>query len=167
MSDQALILLVEDDPNDALIIRRAFARARVMNPLQVLSSGEEAIDYLCGVGKYSNRAEYPLPALVLLDLVLRGMDGFEVLQWIRSQPEICTIRVVVLSGLERTSDVNRAYQLGANSFLVKPTDFDKFVEISQALNGYWVWLDKAPGLEQGAEEPCMESWRQIPGKGES
>jgi CheY-like chemotaxis protein len=106
------------------------------------------MDYLSGEGRYANRAEYPLPALVLLDLKMPGMDGFEVLRWIRQQPGIRGLRVVVLSGSDAMQDVNLAYQLGANSFLIKPVDFDRFVEISQALGGFWLWMSTAP-----------ESWR--------
>jgi CheY-like chemotaxis protein len=144
MSDQALFLLVEDAENDAILIRRAFAKGNIVNPLQVVNSGDQAIAYLKGEGPFANRAEYPLPDLVLLDLKLPGIDGFQVLRWIRQQPELKGLRVVVLTSSDRIQDVNLAYQLGANSFLVKPVDFERFVEISQALKGYWLWLNKAP-----------------------
>ena len=144
MSDQALFLLVEDDENDILLIRRAFLKAKIVNPLQVVKGGEAAIAYLNGEGPYSNRAEFPLPSLVLLDLNMPGMDGFEVLRWIRQQQHLRMLRVVVLTSSNELRDVNLAYQIGANSFLVKPVDFERFVEISQALAGYWLWTDKTP-----------------------
>jgi CheY-like chemotaxis protein len=144
MSDHALFLLVEDSVEDVSLLRRAFLKGKILNPLHVVRSGEEAIMYLGGFGPYSNRAEYPLPSLVLLDLKMPGMDGFEVLQWIRREPGIATLRVVVLTGSGATEDVNRAYKLGANSFLIKPADFEKFVEISEALRGYWLWMSEAP-----------------------
>lgn len=144
MSDQALFLLVEDNPDHVKLLQRAFSKAQLVNPIQVARSGEEAIEYLSGVGKFSNRAEYPLPSLVLLDLKMPGIDGFEVLRWIRQQPGMTTLRVVVLTTSDETRDIDLAYKLGANSFLVKPSDFDRFVEISQALSGYWLWLDRAP-----------------------
>ncbi len=144
MPDQDVFLLIEDTENDALLVRRAFLKANVLNPLQIVRRGEEAIEYLSGNGKYANRAEYPLPALVLLDLKMPGMDGFEVLTWIRAQPGLNALRVVVLTSSDDIREVNKAYQLGANSFLVKPVDFERFVEISQALAGYWLWMDKAP-----------------------
>ena len=81
---------------------------------------EEAVDYLSGLGKYSNRAEYPLPSLILLDIKMPGLDGLEVLRWVRSQPGLKTIRVVMLTTSSDIRDVNTAYQLGANSFLTKP-----------------------------------------------
>lgn len=148
VSDQAVFLLVEDNDNDALLLRRAFVKARVLNPLHVARSGEEAIAYLSGTGKYATRSEYPLPSLVLLDLKMPGLDGFDVLRWIRQEPELRALRVVVLTSSDELRDINLAYQLGANSFLVKPADFERFVEISQALNGYWMWLDKAPELSR-------------------
>jgi CheY-like chemotaxis protein len=146
MSDQALFLLVEDSETDAILIRRAFVKGNIVNPLQVVGTGDQAIAYLKGEGAFSNRAEYPLPELVLLDLKLPGIDGFQVLRWIRQQPELKALRVVVLTSSDRIQDVNLAYQLGANSFLVKPVDFERFVEISQALKGYWLWLSRAPEI---------------------
>jgi len=144
MSDQALFLLIEDTENDVLLIQRAFIKAKILNPLLILKTAEEAMAYLLGEGRYSNRAEFPLPALILLDLKLPGADGFDFLRWIRQRPGLETMRVVVLTSSDLMRDVNLAYQLGANSFLVKPVDFERFVEISQALNGYWMWLSKAP-----------------------
>jgi CheY-like chemotaxis protein len=148
MSEQAVFLLVEDSENDAILIRRAFHKGNIINPLQVVSSGDQAIAYLSGEGVFANRAEYPLPDLVLLDLKLPGIDGFEVLRWIRQQPTLKALRVVVLTSSDRIQDVNLAYQLGANSFLVKPVDFERFVEISQALKGYWIWLSRAPEVSR-------------------
>ena len=148
MSDQALFLLVEDSETDAILIRRAFVKGNIVNPLQVVTNGDQAIAYLKAEAPFSNRAEYPLPELVLLDLKLPGIDGFQVLRWIRQQPELKALRVVVLTSSDRIQDVNLAYQLGANSFLVKPVDFERFVEISQALKGYWLWLSKAPELQR-------------------
>lgn len=147
-SVQAVFLLVEDDPDQVILLRRSFRRANLLNPLQVVTSGEEAIEYLSGTGKFANRVEFPLPSLVLLDLKMPGIDGFDVLLWIRRQPTMASLRVVVLSTSDETRDIDRAYKLGANSFLVKPSDFEHFVQVSQALNGYWVWMDKAPSASR-------------------
>ncbi|MEY2427817.1 MAG: hypothetical protein QOJ40_702 [Verrucomicrobiota bacterium] len=144
MPEHALILLVEDREDDVILVRRAFDKAKVLNPVHVVRDGAEAIAYLKGEGKYSNRAEYPLPELLLLDLKLPGTDGFEVLKWMRQEPGLRTIRVVVLTSSDQMRDVNAAYQMGANSFLVKPIDFERFVEMSQAISGYWLWMSKAP-----------------------
>jgi len=109
---------------------------------------EEVMVYLLGVGPYDNRNEFPLPALILLDLKFPGLDGFDFLRWLRQQPGINLIRVVVLSSSNNIRDIDKAYKFGANSFLVKPADFDRFVEVSIALNGYWLWMDKAPEICQ-------------------
>jgi CheY-like chemotaxis protein len=144
MSGQSVILLVDDSNDDIVLMRRAFSKAKLLNPLVSVTSGEEAIDYLSGVGKYANRAEYPLPGLILLDIKMKGLDGFDLLRWVRGQPGLKTLRVVMLTSSSEMRDVNLAYQLGANSFLVKPADFERFVEISAALGGYWLWMDKGP-----------------------
>ena len=144
MSDQAVILLAEDRADDVVLIRRAFLKGNIINPLFVVHDGEEAKAYLSGEGKYANRSEYPLPELLLLDLKMPRMDGFELLRWLREQPGLKSLRVVVLTSSEEMRDVNEAYQLGANSFLVKPIDFEHFVKVSQAIKGYWLWLSKAP-----------------------
>jgi CheY-like chemotaxis protein len=142
MSLRPIILLVDDSEDDTILVRRAFVRAKLLNPLVAVASGEEAIAYLGGTDKYANRAEFPLPGLVLLDLKMPGSDGFEVLRWIRTQPCLHSLRVVVLTASDEVRDVKLAYQLGATSYLVKPLDFERLVEISQALSGCWVWLDK-------------------------
>jgi CheY-like chemotaxis protein len=158
MSEQALFLLVDDNEDDILLVRRAFVKAKVLNPLQVVRSGEDAIAYLGGEGKFANRAEFPLPALVLLDLKMPGLDGFDVLRWIREEASLRTLRVVVLTASDDMRDVNVAYKMGANSFLIKPADLERFVEISLALNGYWLWHDKAPeALRPGEQSAEMES----------
>ena len=146
--DCEVILLAEDNENHVLLIRRAFEQASLVNPLYVVSNGEEAISYLKGEGKYANRQEYPLPCLLLLDLKMPRKDGFEVLEWLREQPNFSALRVVVLTTSEELRDVNRAYRLGANSFLTKPVDFRDFVQLSAAIKGYWIWLSRAPELER-------------------
>jgi CheY-like chemotaxis protein len=148
MSSTAQILLVEDNDDDVLLVRRAFAQAKILNPVRVARTGEEALEYLSGTGRYADRAEYPLPSLVLLDLKMPGLNGFDVLRWIRLQPGFSALRVVMLTSSDDIRDLNTAYQLGANSFLVKPVDFERLVEISRALNGYWLWIDRAPQLER-------------------
>ncbi len=148
MLDLALLLVVEDNKDDVLLLRRAFQQAKVLNPVHIATGGEEAIAYLGGMGKYANRVEFPLPSLVLLDIKMPRIDGFEVLRWIRTQPGLSSLRVIMLTSSNQMRDVNTAYQLGANSFLIKPVDFERFVEISQALAGYWLWMDKAPEVSE-------------------
>ena len=144
MPDQAVILLAEDRENDIFLIRRAFQEGGIGNPLFVVRDGEEALAYLKGEGKYNRRDEYPLPALFLLDLKMPGMDGFEVLHWVREQPGFNSLVIVVLTSSNLMRDVNQAYQLGANSFLVKNNDFPNFVETCKILDEYWLKTNKAP-----------------------
>ena len=151
--DGGVILIVEDNEVDLLRIQRAFSKAKVLNPLFTVRTGEEAIEYLKGVGQYASRNEYPLPELVLLDLKLIGINGFQVLKWIREQPGLRGLRVVVLTGSTAVDDINLAYQLGANSFLVKPMDFESFVQIAGAVAGYWVWMSKSPETTRAEEGP--------------
>jgi len=124
MTDHAPILVVEDDENDVELIRRTFSQSGIPNPRHFVKSGEEAINYLLGMEPYTDRKRYPLPALVLLDLKLHVMDGFEVLQWIKNHHNFGHLRVVVLTSSKYTRDVKKAYRLGADSFLVKPFEFE-------------------------------------------
>jgi len=144
LSDHAVILLVEDLDDDIELVRRAFAKAAVLNPIHVVRSGEEALKYLSGTGSYANRAEHPLPDLILLDLRMPGMDGFEVLTWIRAQQGIRTIPVVVLTSSDLVWDVNRAYELGASSFLVKPMDFEDYTHLGKLISNYWLKAVQTP-----------------------
>ena len=162
MPDQALFMLVEDSADDVLLTKRAFLKGNIVNPLRVVNSGEEAILYLSAEGPYSNRAEFPLPAIVLLDLKLPGKDGFEVLEWIRSQPGFGNIRVIVLTSSEAVYDVDRAYKLGANSFLTKPVEFVQLVEMMQAVKGYWLWFDQTPPARRPSrtQNKHVPSWRE-------
>lgn len=133
------ILLVEDDDNDVLLIKRAFRKAKMANPVDVVTDGEAAIAYLSREPPYENR---PIPELVLLDLKLPRKTGHEVLQWIREQPRFRYLPVVVLSSSRERIDVERAYALGANSYLVKPPTFEALIEMVQTLDVYWLVLNE-------------------------
>ena len=161
MNDAGIILLAEDREEDIILIKKAFAKAKIRNPLSIVQNGEEAINYLSGLGQFSNRRQYPFPVLLLLDLKMPRVDGFEVLRWIKSQPSLCALRVVVLTSSEDIRDVNKAYQLGANSFLVKPLDFYNTVAMAETILDYWLSTNMCSGpsptasrLESpGAKEP--------------
>src|SRR4051812_8405217 len=120
MTDSPVILLAEDREDDGIIIRNAFARTTFPYRLTVVRDGEEAVAYLEGAGAYADRARYPFPSVLLLDLKMPRKDGFEVLDWIRGRAEFSSLRVVVLTSSKLTSDINQAYERGAKSFLVKP-----------------------------------------------
>ena len=140
MRQHAVILLVEDRDDDITILLRSFQKAGITNPIHVVKDGQQAIEYLSGVGPYSNRDNHPLPDLLLLDLKMPKVDGFEVLHWIRTNPQLSTLRVIVLTSSDDIRDVNHAYRLGANSFLVKPTDPTGFVELGNFIADNWfIW----------------------------
>lgn len=145
------ILLVEDSPSDVLLIRRALKKAGVDNPLVELQDGDMGVAYLEGRDGYADREKYPLPAVVLLDLKLPKRSGFEVLTWARSQPGLKRLPIVVLTSSREVQDVDRAYELGANSYLVKPVSLAAFTDMIGQLHRYWM-LNEWPRLS-AAEAP--------------
>src|SRR5258706_1358756 len=144
--DERIVLLVDDREDDILLTQQAFDRAEVANQLFVVRDGEEAISYLEGTGKFSNRAEFPLPHLVLLDVNLPKLDGFEVLQWIRAHPELKSLRVVMLTTSDQMTDIDKAYEMAVNSYVVKPIKFKSLVELVGILMRFWFENSRAPRL---------------------
>ena len=140
------VLIVEDNPTDVMLIRRAFSKANVGNPLHIVRDGDEAVQYLSGEGAFADRAAHPLPAVMLLDLKLPRRSGLEVLQWVRAQSPLRRLPVVVLTSSNQNQDVNRAYDLGANSYLVKPVEFEDLKDMLGKVNIYWVGLNKKPSF---------------------
>lgn len=138
------ILLIEDNDDDVLLICRGFKRSGISTPLQVLSDGEQAIAYLSGGGIYADRRHFPLPALILLDLRLPKKSGMEVLEWIKRSPGLRRLPVVVLTSSREHSDVHRAYDLGANSYLLKPVEFDHLRALLERLHLYWLRTNASP-----------------------
>jgi CheY-like chemotaxis protein len=143
---QYTILLVEDDSTDVLLIQRAFHKANLVNPVQVVENGDEAIAYLAGRDRYGDREMYPFPTLMLLDLKLPRKSGLEVLAWLRQQPQLKRLPVVVLTSSRETSDINHAYDLGANSYLVKPVTFDTLVAMVKSLDLFWMVFSEKPEI---------------------
>jgi CheY-like chemotaxis protein len=138
------ILHVEDDPNDVLLIGRALRKAEVPASIQVVNDGDQAVDYLSANNAYAERERFPLPALVLLDLKLPRKSGIEVLQWIRSKPGLRRIPVIMLTSSRQPIDINRAYDLGVNAYLVKPVSFDTLVEMLRTLDSFWLRVNEQP-----------------------
>ena len=153
MPAMSVVLMVEDREDDVLVLRRAFRAVGILNPVVVAETGEEAISYLEGKGRYSRRTEFPLPRLILLDLKMPGMDGFDVLKWIRSREELAGIAVIVLTSSGNLKDIQRAYRLGANSFIVKEIEFADVVSMSKMLKDYWLGLNKAYQTERMGQKP--------------
>jgi CheY-like chemotaxis protein len=144
MLSSKYILLAEDDSNDVVLIQRAFQKAGLKQVLKVVRDGGEAIEYLSGQGIYADRDKYPMPYMVLLDLKMPGTDGFEVLQWARSEPDTKRLLFVVLTSSNLQEDVDRAYDLGANSYLVKPVEFEQMVNLIQRFEAYWTEINRTP-----------------------
>ena len=130
------ILLVEDNPMDVDLTQRAFIRHNLANPLEVMRDGQEAIDFVAGW-----RAGDPVPSVILLDLKLPKICGLEVLRVIRAHPDIGTVPVVVLTSSAEDDDIRKAYLLGANSYIVKPVDFEKFIDVARQIELYWTVLN--------------------------
>ncbi|HWQ90801.1 MAG TPA: response regulator [Clostridia bacterium] len=149
MLNDKIILLAEDDPNDVLLIQRAFMKAGLKEQLKIVQDGEQVIEYLAGRGSYEDREKYPIPFLLLLDLKMPGCDGFEVLRWIRNDETLKRLLVVVLTSSNLQADVDRAYDLGANSYLVKPVEFEEMVHMIQRFEVYWTEINRVPTTVQG------------------
>jgi CheY-like chemotaxis protein len=132
------LLLVEDNEDDVFLMKRALKSARVVNPLLVVEDGQEALDYLGGAGKFADRDQYPLPAVVFLDLKLPFISGHDVLAWIRRQKEFESMVVIVLTSSNEASDLSRCYALGANSYLVKPPTPEQLDDLAKAFKLYWL-----------------------------
>lgn len=145
MNDESkVILLVEDNPDDVALTLRAFKRSHLMNPLSVARDGVEALDFLFARGPFADRADAPLPTLVVLDLKLPRLDGLGVLRAIRADPRTALLPAVILTSSKEEQDIVSGYRLGANSYVRKPVDFTEFVEAVKVLGIYWLALNQPP-----------------------
>jgi DNA-binding response OmpR family regulator len=141
-----VILHVEDEENDAFLFRHAMIRAGHLVPIQVATDGQMAIDYLKGEDSFSNRAEFPIPSLVLLDLKLPHVPGLEVLKWIRREAGL-SIPVLILSSSENEAEIAAAYELGADAYLVKPSDSGELAEIARVIKDFWLMQNRPDTCE--------------------
>src|SRR5438132_3678438 len=139
------VLLVEDDENDVLVMRMALDKVGLTCPMRVARDGREALDFLSGTGKFADRHEYPLPYLILMDLKLPRVMGLEVLKWLRARPEFDSTIALVLSSSPMPDDIQCAYHLRANAYLVKPAGLDKFQTMAQAIKDFW-YFQNQPAL---------------------
>lgn len=144
--DEKTILLVEDNEDDVTLTLRAFNKINVKNKIVIAGDGEEAIDYLFCRGKFEGRDINDLPSVVLLDLKLPKVNGFEVLKAIRKNDNTKYLPVVILTSSKEEQDVVNAYSLGTNSYLRKPVDFEKFSEAVKILGEFWLLLNETPNL---------------------
>lgn len=157
-SQYETILLAEDNEAHVILIKRSFVHARFVNPVQVVKDGAETIAYLSGAGPYADRKEFPFPSLLLLDLKMPNVDGFEVLEWIQREPMMRGLRIVVLTTSERIFDVKRAYELGASSFLTKPLALKDFIQLGAAIKGFWIWTTDPNVKHAGGSHQSAALW---------
>lgn len=137
MDRKLLILVAEDSDDDALLLQRAFQKNGINNPVHVCTNGADAIAYLQGTGKYSNREVFPFPSVIISDLKMPVSDGFDILSWLQNHPECHVIPVIILSASAEEKDVKRAYQLGANAYMQKPGHFNDLVTQMKKLFDFW------------------------------
>lgn len=138
------LLLVEDEPTSVFFFERMVEKLEILNPLQIAKDGREALNYLEGVGEFSDRQKYPLPGLVLLDLKLPRVTGLEVLAQLRRRPETRAIVVLILSSSASEHDITQAYALGANGYLVKPLHLERLQDIVRAIKDFWLTHNHLP-----------------------
>lgn len=147
MKSEGVLLLVEDNEMDVVLTLDAFKEAHLKNTVHVSRTGEAALDYLFARGEFSDRNAHPLPELILLDLKLPGVSGLEVLEEIKSNPGLKRIPVIILTSSAEEGDRALGYDLGANSYLVKPISFEGFLEVVGSIKEYWLTLNLGPPLE--------------------
>jgi CheY-like chemotaxis protein len=145
VKEERSVLLAEDDPNDVFLLKHAFKSAQVSNPLQVVNDGQQAIDYLSGVGEFADRTLFPFPTLLVLDLKMPRKNGIEVLEWLKSHETLSSLPSIMLSSSANPDDVAKAYQLGVNAFIVKPQGVTKRIDVAKMIN-LWLTLNEPPSI---------------------
>ena len=151
-NDTQLILIVEDNEDDFIATLRAFKKANLVNPVRRCSNGDQALDYLLQRGEFSVAGSAPRPSIILLDLNLPGTDGRSILQVIKAEPDLLQIPVIVLTTSNAENDIEQSYAAGANSFVQKPVDFEKFVKAIGLLSEYWLEVAILPKVSRHTGE---------------
>ena len=138
------ILVAEDDPNDVIMLKRAFLKNGLNNPVHVSPDGEDAISYMEGKGQYSDRSQYPFPSLLFTDLKMPRSSGFDILNWLRKNPKCQIIPVIVFSSSRQEEDILMAYQSGANAYINKPSTMAELIEVVRITSEFWNLCEKPP-----------------------
>ncbi|HWF18142.1 MAG TPA: response regulator [Verrucomicrobiae bacterium] len=141
MDPHSTVLIIEDTPDDVFILKMALQREGIINPVQVVTGGQEAIDYLCAKEPYNDRSKFPFPKVLFTDLKMPRIGGFDVLQWLRDHPDCSVIPVIVLSASRLDEDVKRAYEMGANAYLVKPNNLEDLQRMVKTAFEFWQWCE--------------------------
>jgi CheY-like chemotaxis protein len=144
MKKECCILVAEDDENDVTFLQRAFAKAEIRNPLYFVPDGQTAIDYLSGAGTYSDRIQYPLPGLLILDLKMPHKTGMDVLKWLRSRETLRCLPAIMLSSSTHPAEIEAAYRNGANAFVTKPSGIPERAELARMIKGFWLTFNEFP-----------------------
>ena len=142
MERNLTILIIEDDHNDVLLLKSALKRENINNPIQVVHDGQEGIDYLQGEGKFHDRDKYPFPSVIFTDLKMPRLSGFDVLTWLKSHPDCFVLPVIVLSASKLDEDIKKAYQMGANAYMVKPSQIEELQEMIKTAYKFWAYCEK-------------------------
>jgi CheY-like chemotaxis protein len=145
MNQALCILYVEDDENDVFFMQRALDQAGVTNPFRVVNDGQIAIDYLAGAAAFADRIQFPVPSLVLLDLKLPRKSGLQVLAWVRQQPALLGVVIIVLSSSSQAGDIEQAYALGANAYVLKPPSEQARTDLVRAIKAFWLTFNEKAG----------------------
>ena len=151
MRPEPIILLVEDCPDDLGLLRRFFSKAGLRNPLQSVPDGVEAMAYLLGRAQYADRKTYPEPNILLIDINMPRINGLELMSWLRTQPDFEHLVVIALSGSAEQEEIDRAYQMGANSYLLKPSGGAELEKVISAFYQYWVCSNHLPRIGAGVQ----------------
>lgn len=141
MNKDFTILIVEDSENDILLLKRALKKEDITNPIQVVHDGQLAINYLCGKEPYTDRLQYPFPKVIFCDIKMPRMNGFDVLEWLRKNPDCSVVPLIILSASKLDEDVKRAYQMGANAYLAKPNTIQELQQMVKTAFEFWGWCE--------------------------
>ncbi|MCI0744148.1 MAG: response regulator [Verrucomicrobia subdivision 3 bacterium] len=150
---EPVILLVEDSEADSLLLQQAFARAGMRRPLQIVRDGIDAMSYLLGRGEFFDREKYPMPSILMVDINMPRLNGLELLTWLRTQTDFGHLMVIVWTGDSKIEQINHAYHMGANSYLVKPTGHEELQELISCFYRYWVVHNCLPSPPQPPKQP--------------
>ena len=156
MNEKQTVLLVDDSEDDIMLMKHAFQAAQFKPSVQTVSNGEEALAYLKGEDAFANREEFPLPTVMLLDLNMPRVTGFDVLAWVRTQPLLRRLTIIVFSASARAEDVERAYELGVSSYLVKPTTVAELIAMMCSLRD-WLDYNHFPSLQAGEAKAVLQN----------
>ncbi len=147
LPEGTLVVLVEDNPDDRFLFERAWRGASVKNPLRMVEDGQKALAYLLGTGEYADRDRHPLPGLLLLDIKMPTVSGFDVLRRLRQHEMLRILPVLMLTASTSPEDITEAYRLGANGFFIKPSSVQELMELLVSLKGCWLRFNEFPKLE--------------------